>query len=217
MKKLIDQPGAEIRGGLTTELLNLKNQLNPHFIFNTLNNIYSLINRNREMAQDAILQLANVMRYLLYDCNNRFVSLNKEIDFANHYIGLMKLRIVPGVIVKHAFRRGNYIQIAPLLFISLIENAFKHGISDSQPSFINMDLTLTDNLLVFSICNSSHPKNDKYSRGSGIGLKDLRKRLALLYPAKHKLNIVDEQGVFKCVLTIHVGSLGQQDFTKGSI
>lgn len=190
---------------LTTELLNLKNQLNPHFLFNTLNNIYSLVNRNKEMAQEAILQLANLMRYLLYDSNGKFVLLNKEIDFANHYIDLMKLRVMPGVKIDYQFQRDtSNIQIAPLLFISLIENAFKHGVSDSQPSFIKMDLKLRDNnVIVFSICNSSFPKNDQDRSGSGIGLENLRKRLTLLYPGKHEFLIREDQGVFKCTLTIH--------------
>jgi LytS/YehU family sensor histidine kinase len=194
------------REHLKSELANLKNQLNPHFFFNTLNNIYSLINQNQEKAQDSIIQLSKLMRYLLYDSNEKYVPLKKEIEFIHHYIDLMKLRITPNVSVKYSLPKetGGY-NIAPLLFISLIENSFKHGISLGKPSEIEMDLKIDDlKDLIFNIRNTSFPKSDKDRSGSGIGLENLKKRLALLYPHKHTLEVKSDENYYQAILTVRL-------------
>lgn len=191
---------------LKSELANLKNQLNPHFFFNTLNNIYSLINQNQEKAQDSIIQLSKLMRYLLYDSNEKYVPLKKEIEFIHHYIDLMKLRVTPNVSVKYSLPKetGGY-SIAPLLFISLIENSFKHGISLSKPSEIEMELKITEMKdLIFDIRNTSFPKTDKDISGSGIGLENLKKRLALLYPHKHTLDVKSDENYYQTILTLRL-------------
>ncbi|MBX2841764.1 MAG: histidine kinase [Flammeovirgaceae bacterium] len=191
---------------LKSELLHLKNQLNPHFLFNTLNNIYGLIIQNQEKAQDAVHQLSKLMRYLLYDSNEKFVLLRKEIEFMHHYIDLMRLRLMTNVSVSYEFPK-NLIdcKIAPLLFISLIENAFKHGVNLNEPSEIEIEMKLSaDKKLEFYIKNTAFPKNNEDRSGSGIGLVNLRKRLNLLYPENHTFTIHQRDKYFECTLTLQL-------------
>lgn len=192
------------REHLKSELANLKNQLNPHFFFNTLNNIYGLIIQNQEKAQEAVLQLSKLMRYLIYDSNEKYVSLTKEIEFMHHYIDLMKLRVTNNVKVTYAFpKETSGYTIAPLLFISLIENSFKHGISADKPSEIHMDLKITtEKEVVFSIKNTSFPKKDNDRSGSGIGLENLKKRLNLLYANKHSIDVTSDADYYSTILTV---------------
>ena len=123
------------------ELQNLKSQLNPHFLFNTLNNIYSLIAFSPEKAQEAVHDLSRLLRYVLYESSQPFVSLEKDFDFLRNYVELMRIRLP-----KHVELKTNIVAsspgtlIAPLLFISLVENAFKHGVSNNKPSFIHLDI-----------------------------------------------------------------------------
>jgi hypothetical protein len=194
------------REHLKSELLNLKNQLNPHFFFNTLNNIYGLIVQNQDKAQDAVHQLSKLMRYLLYDSNEKYVSLSKEVEFMNHYIDLMKLRLNAGVLVTTDFSTDTAgLKIAPLLFISLIENSFKHGVSLTRPSEIEMRMWIENHSrLNFEIRNTSFPKSDSDRSGSGIGLENLKKRLALLYPASHSLAINVNDKIYETRLTLQL-------------
>ncbi|UZR98864.1 sensor histidine kinase [Chondrinema litorale] len=191
---------------LKSELLNLKNQLNPHFFFNTLNNIYGLIIQDQDRAQDAVHQLSKLMRYLLYDSNEKFVPLTKEIDFMHHYIDLMRLRLMTTVAVEYRFPKvTSNASIAPLLCISLIENAFKHGVHSSEPSEIFMEMNInSEKELTFHIKNTSFPKSDTDRSGSGIGLENLKKRLNLLYPQAHQLSIEDGEKYFDCTLTLQL-------------
>lgn len=167
------------------ELRNLKNQLNPHFLLNTLNNIYALIAFSPEKAQQAVHDLSKLLRYVLYDNNQTYVLLKKEVEFMQNYVELMKIRISDNVKVDVKFNilPNADTKVAPLLFISLIENAFKHGISYSTPSFINIRLDEhEDGTIECKIENSYFPKNEHDKSGSGIGLESLQKRLELLYP-----------------------------------
>lgn len=168
------------------ELKNLKSQLNPHFLFNTLNNIYSLIGFSQERAQEAVHQLSKLLRYVLYDNNQTEVPVSQEIGFMQNYLDLVRLRFSSKVEID--FRvTGTHTElpVAPLLFVSLIENSFKHGVSTSEKSFvrIHLDLTVPDRL-IFTSENSFFPKNEQDRSGSGIGLENLRKRLALIYREK---------------------------------
>ena len=169
------------------ELRNLKNQLNPHFLFNTLNNIYSLIALSPERAQEAVHDLSRLLRYVLYESNQPFVPIEKDFDFLSNYIELMRIRMPRNVELQTTIKvTMPDRQIAPLLFISLIENAFKHGISNSQPSFIQVTIEQTaDGEVHCLIRNSYFPKSAGDKSGSGIGLSNLEKRLALLYPEGH--------------------------------
>lgn len=191
---------------IKSELLNLKNQLNPHFFFNTLNNIYGLIMQNQQKAQETVHQLSKLMRYLLYESNERFVPLNKEIEFTNNYIDLMKLRMTPNVRIDSKFPKNSYgITIAPLLFISLIENSFKHGVNLNKPASIEMMMSVDETKhLTFNIKNTSFPKSDKDRSGSGIGLENLKKRLLLLYPNKHKIIFNADEEYFECTINLHL-------------
>lgn len=178
------------RRQVEAELKSLKNQLNPHFLFNTLNNIYSLISFSPEKAQHAVHDLSRLLRYVLYENNQNFVPLMKEMEFINNYIALMKIRLPEQVKVVTDICAESDIPVAPLLFITLIENAFKHGVSATRPSFVSVELkTAGDREIVCRIINSYFPKDEKDGSGSGIGLDNLQKRLALLYPGRHMLDM----------------------------
>lgn len=168
------------------ELQNLKSQLNPHFLFNTLNNIYSLIAFSPDRAQGAVHDLSRLLRYVLYESSRQFVPLEKELDFIRNYVELMRIRLPENVELKTEISTVKpEVPIAPLLFISLIENAFKHGVSNNHPSYIHLDIHQNGDLIVCSLRNSYFPKDAQDKSGSGIGLPNLKKRLKLLYPNRH--------------------------------
>ena len=178
------------------ELKNLKSQLNPHFLFNTLNNIYSLIAIDADRAQYAVHDLSRLLRHVLYEDKQQLVSLDGEITFMRSYIELMSLRLPEQVDVKVDLpETETRMLIAPLLFITLIENAFKHGVSPTKHSFIHIALSVNPAEGVeCRIENSNYPKQDNDRSGSGIGLVNLRKRLELLYPGKYELHTGAEDG-----------------------
>ena len=170
------------------ELTWLKNQLNPHFLFNTLNNISCQIYTDPDEAQENLSRLSSLLRYALYETETEFVPIQGEIDFMNDYIALMKLRCSEKTTVNVDFRIGDSnIKILPLLYISLIENAFKHGISNNSESFIDICFEIKDNNLVFRVRNSNFPKTDGKRSGSGIGIENLKRRLQLAYPGRYNL------------------------------
>ncbi len=168
------------------ELAWLKNQINPHFLFNTLNNISSLTQIDPDAAQDAIAQLSDLLRYAMYETNKKTVPIQGEVEFMRNYISLMKLRCNEMTVVNSQFSVLNsQLQIAPLLFISLIENAFKHGVSSSRSSTIDISLEQKDNSVVFTCDNTNYPKDDADRSGSGIGLENTRRRLDLMYANRY--------------------------------
>ena len=192
---------------LNSELAFLKNQVSPHFFFNTLNNIYSLIEINTKDAQEAVLKLSKLMRYLLYESEQGESQLSHEIDFMKHYIDLMKLRLSNKVQLDVDLPdEGTQIKIPPLLFIPFIENAFKHGISYREKSFISVAMKLENDTIKFSCENSIGQSAEKETRDnySGIGLENVKKRLALLFPGKHKLNIESREKTFHINLEIEL-------------
>ena len=164
------------------ELKNLKSQLNPHFLFNTLNNIYSLVAISQDRAQSAIHQLSKLLRYVLYDNYETEVPLSKEIEFINNYLDLVKLRFSSKADISFEIKgEPSEWNIAPMLFISLIENAFKHGINGSGKSFVHINLFVDNEKLLFDVANSYFYKHSDDRSGSGIGLDNLRTRLAISY------------------------------------
>jgi len=170
------------------ELINLRQQVNPHFLLNTMNNIYALTAFDTEKAQKAIIDLSKMLRHILYDYQQPYVSLKEEVEFLNNYIELMMIRLPDNVDIK---RERNLpepcnIQVAPMIFISLLENAFKHGISPSHKNFIHILLDANDERIVFAIENSHHPKTKEERSGHGIGLKQVERRLELAYPGKYQ-------------------------------
>lgn len=171
---------------IEAELTNLKSQLNPHFLFNTLNNIYCLIAFSPEQAQGAVHDLSRLLRYVLYESNQPFVPMQKEMDFVRNYVELMRMRLPEHARLELELSNPPAgLQIAPLLFISLIENAFKHGISNNKPSYIRIRIRNDEKGIDCYIENSYFPKDKKDKSGSGIGLTNLKKRLDLIYPEKY--------------------------------
>ncbi len=169
------------------ELRNLKNQLNPHFLFNTLNNIYALTAIDADKAQNAIHQLSKLLRYALYENDSHEVTLEKELLFIRSYINLMALRLSENTSLYVNIQDGSAegITIAPMMFISLIENAFKHGVSSTAKSFINICINVDGGKVCCHVENSLFPKKDSDKSGSGIGLTNLRRQLDLLYPKRY--------------------------------
>lgn len=189
------------------ELQNLRSQINPHFLLNTLNNIYALTAFDIERAQEAIMQLSRLLRHMLYDHQDEAVSIRDEIQFLQNYVNLMKIRLSDTVDVKFDVSYDSSdIKIAPLLFISLIENAFKHGVSSTEPSYIHITLSATRKMVVFNIANSNHPKTSKDHSGHGIGLQQVQRRLDLAYPGRYKWETaVNENNTeYQSIITIQL-------------
>lgn len=173
---------------IQAELGSLRAQINPHFLLNTLNNIYALISFDAGHAQQAVEQLSKMLRYMLYDNEEESVNLEKEVELLKNYIALMKLRMSGNTEVTFETKIPNpcHIRIAPLIFISLVENAFKHGISSTEPSFVKLALTADKKQIVFCVENSYYPKNDSDRSGHGIGLQQVAKRLELTYNGRYE-------------------------------
>ena len=185
------------------ELAWLKNQINPHFLFNTLNNISSLVQIDADKAQDAIAQLSDLMRYAMYETRRETVPIQGEVEFMRNYIELMKLRCNDKTTVDYQLSIVNYqLELAPLLFISLIENAFKHGVSSSRPSKIDIRMEQQDDQLVFTCDNTNFPKDDTDRSGSGIGLENTRRRLDLIYPGRYTWEQSLEGDIYHVRITI---------------
>lgn len=169
------------------ELYNLRSQINPHFLLNTLNNIYALTAIDQERAQDAIQQLSKMLRHMLYDNQESSVALSDELQFLENYISLMKIRLSANVDVTFTHNvEVPGVRIVPLIFISLIENAFKHGVSPTEQSFVHIEINATDHDINCRIENSNHPKSNQDRSGHGIGLNQVQRRLDLAYPNRYK-------------------------------
>lgn len=170
------------------ELKNLRSQINPHFLLNTLNNIYALTAFNTEKAQYAIQELSKMLRHILYDNQQPYVNLIEEVKFIRNYVNLMKIRLTDNVKVDMNFDIPDNctVKIAPLIFISLIENAFKHGICPTKSSFIKIEISTDGKKLICDITNSNFPKESADCSGHGIGLKQVEKRLELSYHGNYE-------------------------------
>lgn len=174
-------------GRSQAELKNLKNQINPHFLLNTLNNIYSLTVFDAEKAQKAIQELSRMLRYMLYENQCDRVPLKSEVEFIKNYVALMKLRLSNSVEVKVDIDvpAEEQVPVAPLIFISLIENAFKHGVAPMHSCFIHIRLQASSRHLRFSCDNSNWPKTENDCAPGGIGLKQVAGRLEHSYPGRY--------------------------------
>ena len=172
------------------ELQFLKSQLNPHFLFNSLNNIYSLAYQKSDKTADAVLKLSELMRYMIYESNDSWVSLSKEIDYVKSFIELQKLRFKDGAAIEFTLNGEIDDQkIVPLILISFVENAFKHGVANDPKNPIKINIIANQKILHFSITNKKNNQN-KDEMG-GVGLNNVERRLQLLYPERYKLNIVN--------------------------
>lgn len=189
---------------LSSELTYLKAQINPHFFFNTLNNIYSYTLVDGDIARKAISNLSKMMRYVLYDSQTHTTTLEKEVAFIEDYIDLMKLRVTDKVQIETSFEVVNKdVAIAPMLFLPFVENAFKHGISTIEDCFIKIKLIQNGNHLTFEVINSLLSKRQSLEESNGIGLVNTKRRLDLLYPNKHELiSQPTENGTFEVKLKL---------------
>ena len=190
---------------LQAELNYLKAQTNPHFLFNTLNNIYALARKKSELTAPVVLQLSKILRYMLYECSVEKVSINKEIQVMEDYLALEQLRYNHRLAIQFNKTIDNYsIEIAPLLLLPFIENAFKHGVDNTRfDTWLTIDLVLKDSVLNFSVKNAK--EGVIFSNQEGIGLKNSKRQLALTYPGQHELKIMDKEDSFEVVLEIDLG------------
>jgi hypothetical protein len=187
---------------MATQLVLLRNQVSPHFLMNTLNNIHSLVDINTGEAKESIIKLSKMMRYLLYETETEKTTLKREVEFLESYIDLMKLRFSEKVIIKlnlPASLPDKF--MPPFIFISLIENAFKHGISYRGDSFIDIDMIIGEERLLLVVRNSKADNID-INDFSGIGIDNTRKRLELLFGNNYHLDITDNKDLFTVNLSI---------------
>ena len=187
------------------ELTALRSQVNPHFLFNAMNSIYSLMLQNSGKAQDSILKLSGILRYILYETRNDRVDLKTELEYMKDYIELQKLRA--GIQAKFDIRitgDPDNIKITPLIFLPLIENSFKHGIKgETGPTFVNIEWIIERNSVRFIAENNKSPEKEPLSaEHNGIGLQNLKRRLQMIYPGKHRFEISETDGRFRVELKI---------------
>ena len=191
---------------LKTELALLRHQVNPHFLMNTLNNIHALIDLDIDNAKSAVIKLSVLMRYLLYDSTQGKTTLLKELEFMESYIELMKLRYSKNISIEYIIPEDiPNVQIPSMLFISFLENAFKHGVSYLAKSFITFNLSTTNKNIICIIRNSKHKKPENtITKYSGIGMSNVKKNLELLYKDNYTLEINDSLNEFEVKLTIPI-------------
>jgi len=192
-----------VSGKLGAELSFLKSQINPHFLFNTLNNIYALVLKKSSDAPNAVLMLSDIMRYMLHDSNHKRVLLEKEIDYISNFIQLQRLRLGKGVNVDmNVTGSPNGLEIAPMLLIPFVENAFKHGELQQKDAYIMIKLDIVSGEINFNVENVLRKKKEKTT--SGIGLDNLQKRLALIYPGQYDLEMKEHGDTYICKLKLQL-------------
>lgn len=191
---------------MQSELRFLKSQINPHFLFNTLNSLYALTLKKSDNAPDIVIKLSEMMRYMLYECNEKWVPLAKEISYIKNYLDLERLRQQKNVRIEFNVS-GNVSnqRIAPLMFMNFLENSFKHGLSSNiHDGFVKIDMEVKDKLVIFRIENSKGsvmPRTPDAARPSGgIGLVNARRRLELIYPDQHSFTISETPNTY----TVHL-------------
>ena len=187
------------------ELYYLKSQINPHFLFNTLNNIHTLVYKQAPTAPEAVMRLASLMRYMIYESNSPIVPLAREMEYLQDYIGLQQLRYKKTPVVDLIIEGETAsCHIAPLLFIHLLENAYKHSPAGLEPGDIKVMVEIAKDVLTFSVQNPIGNSQAKtLEEIGGIGLPNVKKRLQLLYPGQHTLTINNSDQLFSITLKIH--------------
>jgi sensor histidine kinase YesM len=189
---------------LNAELAMLKSQINPHFLFNILNNICSLALKKSDDTANAIIKLSDLMRYMIYDSSTDKVPLNKELQYIENYINLQRMRLAGATAIDYNVTADNMDkQIAPLLLIPFIENAFKHGISYAHNATINIQINTNGKKISLLVKNNNYRSKDLTDNSdSGIGLDNVKKRLDLLYPKSYKLTINDTETIYTVELEV---------------
>lgn len=187
------------------ELSYLKAQINPHFLFNTLNSIYSLAILKNEKTADAVVKLSDMMRYVLNDSNANFVVLEKELNYISNYIELQRMRLTSNVKLTYVCE-GSVIdkKIAPLVLIPFIENAFKHGVNSEENSDIDIHISISETELKLQVKNNCVSTNNNTLNKSGLGIENTRQRLNLLYPQNYTLNIIEKDSMFTVILVLNI-------------
>ncbi|SDL20865.1 sensor histidine kinase [Siphonobacter aquaeclarae] len=185
---------------LEAELTFLRNQFNPHFLFNSINSIFFLIHRNPDKASDSLAKFSDLLRYQLYECNDQYIPLSQEITYLINFVELEKLRMdrATGVVLNIDVPPADHLCIAPFVLMSFVENAFKHVSRETdRPSEIAIHLTLEDHRLFVHVHNTTSGLAEKEAvRSGGLGLKNVQRRLDLLYPGKHRLSIRSDDASF---------------------
>lgn len=196
-KELLEKQAVE------AELSYLKSQINPHFLFNTLNNIHALVYKQAATAPEAVMQLASLMRYMIYESNSQTVPLSREMAYLQDYVSLQQLRYKPLPVVDLKIEGPTETcHVAPLLFIHLLENAYKHSPAGISPGDIKVRVKVIEDALTFSVQNLLGKSPVHALEPGGIGLPNVRKRLALLYPGQHTFEIYNDDKTFTVVLQI---------------
>lgn len=186
---------------LNTELSFLKSQVNPHFFFNTLNNIYSLAVVRSEKTAPAVMKLSSIMRYILTETQSDLVPLSNEIDFIHNFIDLQKVRLTDKVVLNFSAEGDiDNLLIAPLIFIPFVENAFKYGVSTKESSSITIDIKTEGNTIIFNSVNYVVVTENTLTENTGIGINNVKRRLELMYPGKHTLTTVEKDNYY----TVHL-------------
>lgn len=184
-----------------SELLHLKSQVSPHFFFNTLNNLYGLIKSDPKKAEELVLKLSDMMRYSIYKAQKECVTLEEEVEYLNNYMELHKMRYHKKIDVHFQVDIKEGYRVMPLLFIILLENAFKHGVENlREKAFVHLLLTTADNEIHFEIKNNFD--DSMAPEGSGIGLNNLKRRLELAYENKYQLRLTQSNGEYLAELTL---------------
>lgn len=197
-----------IQQKLESELKFLKGQINPHFLFNSLNNLYGLALRKSDKTPEAILKLSSLLSYMLYECDQEKISLQKELEMLNNFIELQKLRYGDRLKIDFVIK-GNVqgVGIAPMLFFPFVENSFKHGAGNElEDCWINICLTVEQDFLIFTVKNKKSPKtkSNASTESEGIGLQNIKRQLDLLYHGKYNLEITEETNTFFISLKLNL-------------
>nr|WP_321355942.1 histidine kinase [uncultured Draconibacterium sp.] len=188
------------------ELKALKSQINPHFLFNSLNSIYSMARKESKEVPEKIVQLSDLMRHIIYESDADFIALEKEVEMLQNYIDMQNLRSGKSQIVFTIVGEIQGKKIAPLLFLPFVENSFKHGMKGgANDAFVNIKVEVFGKVLNFEVENSKGQANDPLSaKYHGIGIENVKKRLEMIYPNQHKLTISDNEVRFKVLLQVQL-------------
>ena len=200
------------RENIESQMQYLKYQINPHFLMNTLNNIHSMIDFDKEMARKSVMDLSRMMRHVLYDSGEQTTTLDKEVEFLKNYIELMRIRYTEDVTISFSYQQQLHgrVDVPPLIFIVFVENAFKHGVSYNAPSYINIDIKSDGGYVVGHFENSINEKS--HSAKPGIGLENVRKRLDLIYGSDYDLQV--EEDVNKYCVTLKIPVLNGNEMYR---
>jgi hypothetical protein len=187
----------------------LRSQINPHFFFNSMNNILAITQRNQDdEAGRAITKLAGMMRYMIYDSNTETIDLGREMEHIENYLEIARLKFAKDDPVELSLSKAGQlkgVRIAPLLLIPFVENAVKHGVNSQGEGSVSIQVEATDRRVQFQVVNSKHPAEEEFRKHSGIGLKNVKQRLQLLYPGRHELNLVETDATYSADLILKVG------------